>query len=561
MISFIIQENNEKSKHHFGSFLRIFVTLAGIPFRPPEKEGIDMLYEAHRGVSAECPENTMAAFRAAAMQGYDMIELDPAFTKDGVCVVLHDKTLERTCRKADGTPIGKEVRIADITYAEAKKYDAGIAKELKFGGERIPRLAEVLSFAEGSGITVKLDNRAAYFPPEKQRTLFELVKSYTAKVVFTCPTVDFAVKVHALFPDAAIHYDGDVTEPILKLLKSAVGDAALTVWCPLRSEATGWACVPFADKAICEMIKKYASLGLWILTKEGQIAEAVSLGADIVETDGVCKKPRTLPGAVDTHTHTEHSHDSACRLDDSCREAVKNGLYGIAVTDHLDTWIWREINAVPAILASVADAKRANKAQQGKLRVFSGIEIGEGMWYPEAAERMTHLCDYDVVLGSVHVIKYRTPFSLYDFTNDTDEQIDTFLRHYFEDLAETAEKMDFDVLTHLTVPVRYIVGKYHKTVHMERYDAVIDHILSTIVRRHIALEINTSSYDAIGTLPSYTYVRRYRDMGGYLFTLCSDAHAAVNIGHRFDEVIAELKELGIKNLYYYEKRVPIPYTI
>ena len=59
--------------------------------------------QAHRGVSSDCPENTMAAFRCAALQGYDVIELDPDYTKDGKIVILHDKTLNRTARKADGT--------------------------------------------------------------------------------------------------------------------------------------------------------------------------------------------------------------------------------------------------------------------------------------------------------------------------------------------------------------------------------------------------------------------------------------------------------------------------
>lgn len=45
--------------------------------------------QAHRGVSTDAPENTMAAFREAVKQGYDTIEFDPKFTKDGVCVILH----------------------------------------------------------------------------------------------------------------------------------------------------------------------------------------------------------------------------------------------------------------------------------------------------------------------------------------------------------------------------------------------------------------------------------------------------------------------------------------
>ncbi len=54
-----------------------------------------MLYQAHRGVQKEYPENTMAAIRAAKEQGYDIIEIDPAVTKDGVIVLMHDDTINR----------------------------------------------------------------------------------------------------------------------------------------------------------------------------------------------------------------------------------------------------------------------------------------------------------------------------------------------------------------------------------------------------------------------------------------------------------------------------------
>ncbi len=87
-----------------------------------------MKFQAHRGVGTEFPENTMPAFIAAAAQGYDYIELDPAFTGDGKCVIMHDKSINRTCRDKKGTAIKNEIMIADISYEQALQYDAGIAK-------------------------------------------------------------------------------------------------------------------------------------------------------------------------------------------------------------------------------------------------------------------------------------------------------------------------------------------------------------------------------------------------------------------------------------------------
>ena len=51
---------------------------------------------AHRGFSSDAPENTFAAFDLALESGFDNIELDAQLTADGVPVVIHDSTLDRT---------------------------------------------------------------------------------------------------------------------------------------------------------------------------------------------------------------------------------------------------------------------------------------------------------------------------------------------------------------------------------------------------------------------------------------------------------------------------------
>ena len=72
--------------------------------------------QAHRGVSTDYPENTMAAFREAVSQGYDVIEFDPKFTRDGEIVVLHDWSLNRTGRIA-GEKFTEEVKITDVDFS------------------------------------------------------------------------------------------------------------------------------------------------------------------------------------------------------------------------------------------------------------------------------------------------------------------------------------------------------------------------------------------------------------------------------------------------------------
>ena len=73
--------------------------------------------QAHRGVCTEYPENTMAAFKGAILQGYEVIELDPNVTADGKFVILHDDTITRTARTATGSIPEETRKVSEMTYA------------------------------------------------------------------------------------------------------------------------------------------------------------------------------------------------------------------------------------------------------------------------------------------------------------------------------------------------------------------------------------------------------------------------------------------------------------
>jgi glycerophosphoryl diester phosphodiesterase len=90
---------------------------------------------AHRGASAYAPENTLAAFRLAADQQADAIELDAKLTRDGAIVVMHDPTVDRT---TDG-----QGRVDALTLHEIKQLEAGSKFGTQFAGEPVPLLEEV----------------------------------------------------------------------------------------------------------------------------------------------------------------------------------------------------------------------------------------------------------------------------------------------------------------------------------------------------------------------------------------------------------------------------------
>lgn len=99
---------------------------------PPRTEII-----AHRGASAEAPENTLAAIQLGWAQGADAVEIDVHFSKDGHIVVIHDDNTRKTA--------GLRRKVAAQTLGELKKLDVGSWKSPKYRGESIPTLSEAFA--------------------------------------------------------------------------------------------------------------------------------------------------------------------------------------------------------------------------------------------------------------------------------------------------------------------------------------------------------------------------------------------------------------------------------
>lgn len=98
----------------------------------------------HRGFRTVAPENTLPAFRLSKQKGFDFVETDVQKTSDGVYVLLHDETINRTARNDDGTQLSSTINISDITYAQALEYDFGIFKGAEYAGTRIPTLEQFI---------------------------------------------------------------------------------------------------------------------------------------------------------------------------------------------------------------------------------------------------------------------------------------------------------------------------------------------------------------------------------------------------------------------------------
>ena len=248
-----------------------------------------MIFQAHKGVSTENPENTMPALEAAVRQGYGIIELDVGVTKDQKFVLLHNLAINKTARLENGDELPQPLQLADITYEEALNYDFGLWFSEKFKGTKIPLFEDVLKFAVKNNIKLKIDNKYQRFTEAQQTAFFALIQPYEAIACLTCFSIEALEKAYRFFPNMHFHYDGPVSREILEQLGKLLPKEQLTVWLPLQCPATAWVKVEFASKESANLIKQYASLGLWILSTNAQLQEAENLGADIIETNGELK--------------------------------------------------------------------------------------------------------------------------------------------------------------------------------------------------------------------------------------------------------------------------------
>lgn len=261
----------------------------------------------------------------------------------------------------------------------------------------------------------------------------------------------------------------------------------------------------------------------------------------------------------DSHVHSHHSHDAVSSIEDICRTSVEKGIAGVAVCDHADMWFYERQNTYEGFSACIREILNIRDKYEGTLKIMQGIELAEDRDEPEKAAKLLALCQWDVILGSVHSVAYKDindAYSRVDFGAMAEEKIEGFLHEYFRKMTDMARNTDFDVLTHLTCPLRYITGKYGRNIDIFRFEEEIREIFRLIRERGIALEVNTSG---IGTafgayMPTIPLLALYREMGGELLTIGSDAHTPERLGFAFAETKKMLRDLGFSTYCYHENR-------
>jgi glycerophosphoryl diester phosphodiesterase len=224
---------------------------------------------AHRGFSGRYPENTIRAFKEAIAMGCRWLECDVRLTADGVPVVIHDSTLDRT---TDGSGAVSSMAIDDI-----RALDAGSWMNPAYAGERVPTLMELLDVVDGKAqIVIELK-----FEPSRIGDVVEIVRNHNA-IGWTVASAfewESVQHVRELAPDWRTTW--------LTALKDITTDDAIRMCVEAGVDTFG----PVASKTDFELVCSAHDAGLWVRCwglgedRGPELERLVTIGVDGMTTN------------------------------------------------------------------------------------------------------------------------------------------------------------------------------------------------------------------------------------------------------------------------------------
>ena len=265
----------------------------------------------------------------------------------------------------------------------------------------------------------------------------------------------------------------------------------------------------------------------------------------------------------DCHMHSSFSADSDAPLSAMIRSAKQKGLSGICITEHLDP----DFPATPEEIDFSLDlpeylkAVRSAKASETSgFSVLLGLEAGLQPHLGDFFRKLLSEYPFDFVIGSSHIVHHCDPYYP-EFWKGRDEQ--ECIREYFRSILENVSAFsDFDVYGHIDYILRYGPTK-NRNFTYEAFADCLDPILLLLLEKGIGLELNTAGYHygLEQPNPCMEILKRYKDLGGEIITIGSDAHEPERISADFDRAANVLLNCGFRHYTVFKNRRPVLYPL
>ncbi|MGM9601393.1 MAG: histidinol-phosphatase HisJ family protein [Faecousia sp.] len=256
----------------------------------------------------------------------------------------------------------------------------------------------------------------------------------------------------------------------------------------------------------------------------------------------------------DFHMHSTVSFDGHGTPEEMVKAALEAGLQEICFTDHADYELYQEEQSTVFDLDTYS-AAYDNLSAPG-LKIRRGMEFGLKEYNRDQLKLDASARHYDFILGSIHHVDevdiyYADPWWQGKTVADAE-------RRYLEQTLRCVQHHDgFDVLAHLTYLSKVAGHPTHKPIRYDDHRELLDEILRTLAGKGKGLELNTSGMDRCGEfLPGLDYFRRFRELGGEIVTIGSDAHGPERVGQYTREAAQALQDI-FGYVCTFENRQPI----
>lgn len=276
----------------------------------------------------------------------------------------------------------------------------------------------------------------------------------------------------------------------------------------------------------------------------------------------------------DFHTHSSNSGDSETKMQFQIESAIKKGIQHLCITEHMDfdypqvpagheseecSFILNASDYYNEYLAMKDKYEKNNNYNSNndgrKFNLYFGVELGLQEQISTENEKFSKSYPFDFIIASSHTLYKLDPY-YEEFWYDLNET--TVISDYFKSIYENICLFNnFDIYGHLDYIIRYSKGKDLNFKYADFSDE-IDTVLKKIIEMGKGIEINTGGLKNGLKYPNPNpdILKRYKEFGGEIITIGSDAHTPEYIAWKFDIAEAVLKDCGFKYYTTFANRKP-----
>jgi len=270
---------------------------------------------------------------------------------------------------------------------------------------------------------------------------------------------------------------------------------------------------------------------------------------------------------ADQHVHSDLSGDCSVPMREMARAAVKKGVDCLCFTDHCDLEDYQTGAYDPDCFDGAGRREAYENALfsvGGDIEILLGLELGESAHRPEKTAEILACGGFDLIIGSIHNLRGDVDFYTRHSRNlfISKEQCMKLLERYVKEHLELARFGGFDVIAHIGYPLRYMKDAGFDLT-LDGFRDEFAEIFRLLAGSGRGIEVNTAGVRrGMGEVaPSPELIRLFRDCGGQIVTIGSDAHTREDIAADFSWGVDALKDAGFTHYTVFRGRKPEFYEL